>query len=83
MLSKIRWPRNSYEILQEFRSKFWWQALVSNNSNDYQILQEIDDHGILMKFQDNFDQNSFQEIDDYGILMKFFKDFYQNSGGHP
>ena len=53
--SKIRWPRNSYEILQEFWSEFWWQALVSNNSDDYQILQEIDDHGILMK---DFDPNS-------------------------
>ena len=47
-LQKFRWPRNSYEILQGFLSEFWWPALVSNKSDDYQILQELDDHGILM-----------------------------------
>ena len=48
--SKIRWLRNFYEILQGFWSEFWWPALVSNNSDDYWILQELDDHGILVKF---------------------------------
>ena len=44
-------------------------------------IKKLDDHRILVKFQRDFDQNSFQEIDDHGILIKFFKDFYQNSGG--
>ena len=37
-----------------------------------QILQELDDHGILVKFQRNFDQNSFQGLNDYGILQGFW-----------
>ena len=57
--SRNRWPRNSHEILQGFLSEFWWPALVSNNSDDYQILQELDDHRILMKFSRAFDQNSY------------------------
>ena len=44
-------------------------------------IKKLDDHIILVKFQRDFDQNSFQEIDDHGILIKFLKDFYQNSGG--
>ena len=47
---KIKWPRNSYEILQGFWSEFWLSAIVSNNSDDYEILQELDDHGIFVKF---------------------------------
>ena len=31
------------------------------NLDDYQILQELDDHGILVKFQRDFDKNSFQD----------------------
>jgi hypothetical protein len=47
---KSRWPQNSYEILEGFWSEFWLLAIVSNNSDDYEILQELDDHGILVKF---------------------------------
>jgi hypothetical protein len=47
------------------------------------LIRKLDDHGILVKFQRNFDQNYFQELDDQGILMKFFNDFDQNSGGQP
>ena len=50
---KIKWPRNSYEILQGFWSEFWLSAIVSNNSDDYEILQELDDNRILVKFFDN------------------------------
>ena len=45
-LSRIRWPQNSCEIFQGFRSEFWW-------SDDYEILQELDDHGILTKCSSN------------------------------
>ena len=34
----MKW--NSYEILQGFWSEFWLSAIVSNNSDDYEILQE-------------------------------------------
>ena len=64
-------------------SEFWYPVLESNNSDQYQILQELGDHGILVKFQRDFDQNSFQEIDDHGILIKFFKHFDENSGCRP
>ena len=47
---KIKWPRNCYEILQGFWSEFWLSAIVSNNSDDYEILQELDDNRILVKF---------------------------------
>ena len=40
--------------------------------------KKLDDHRILVKFQRDFDQNSFPEIDDHGILIKFFKEFDQN-----
>ena len=66
-------------------SEFWYPVLESNNSDQYQILQELGDHGILVKFQRNFDQNSFQDIDDPGILQgismvtELCKDFDQNS----
>ena len=46
-------------------------------------IQKLDDHGILVKFLKNFDQNSFQKLDDHGILMKIFKDFDQNSVDKP
>ena len=75
--SKNRQPWNSYQILQGFQSEFWWLALVSNNSDDYWILQGLDDHGFLVKFFKDFNQNSLQELDDHGILMKIFKDFNQ------
>ena len=66
-------------------SEFWYPVLESNNSDQYQILQELGDHGILVKFQRDFDQNSFQDLDDpeihQGISMvtEFRKDFDQNS----
>ena len=47
------------------------------------LLIRLDDNGILVKFQRNFDQNYFQELDDQGILMKFLKDFHQNYDGQP
>ena len=75
--SRIRWPRNSCEILW---SELCLSAIVSNNSDDYEILQELDDNRILAKFFWDLIR-IFEEIDDHGILMKFSKDFYQNSGG--
>ena len=35
----MKW--NSYEILQGFWSEFWLSAIVSNNSDDYEILSRI------------------------------------------
>ena len=75
---KIKWPRNCYEILQGFWSEFWLSAIVSNNSDDYEILQELDDNRILAKFFWDLIR-IFEEIDDHGILMKFSKDFYQKA----
>ena len=69
-----------FEILQVLGSESWKLVLESNNSDDYHILRELDDHGILVKFQRNFDQNSFQELDDLVIPIKLFKDFDQNFG---
>ena len=43
VLGRIRWPRNSCEILQGF---------------DQNSFQELDDHGILTKFFKDFYQNS-------------------------
>ena len=60
LLSRGRWPQIRCEILQGFWSEFWWPAIVSNNSDDYEILQELDDHGILVKFFQDFNQNYFQ-----------------------
>ena len=79
---KIRWPQNSCEIPKRFWLQFWWPALLSDFSDDYQILQELDDHWIVAKFLEIrwYLIRIFQEIDDHGILVKFFKDFYQNSG---
>ena len=82
-LSRIRWPQNSCEIFQGFRSEFWWPAFVSNSSDDYEVLQELDDHGILVKFFQDFNQNYFQELNDHRILKKFFKDFDHNSACQP
>ena len=45
-LSRIRQPQNSCEIFQGFRSEFWWP-------DDYEILQELDDQGILTKLYIN------------------------------
>ena len=53
LCSRIKWPQNSYEILQGFWSELWLPALVSNNSDDYRILQELGDRGILVKFTIN------------------------------
>ena len=39
LFSRIRWPQNSHEILQGFRSEFWLSAIISNNSDDYEILK--------------------------------------------
>ena len=72
----MKW--NSYEILQGFWSEFWLSAIVSNNSDDYEILQELDDNRILAKFFWDLIR-IFEEIDDHGILMKFSKDFYQKA----
>ena len=81
LFSRIRWPRNSYGILQRFWSEFLLSAIVSNDSDDYEILlKESDDHRIFVKFFHDLIR-VFREIDDHGILMKFFKGFYQNSGG--
>ena len=62
--------QDSDEIIKGFLSEFWLLTLVSNNSDDYEILQELYmyDHGILEKFQSDFDQNSFQDWNDQGIL---------------
>ena len=66
-------------------SEIWCPVLESNNSDQYQILQELGDHGILVKFQRDFDQNSFQDLDDPEILQRipmvteFCKDFDQNT----
>ena len=89
---KIKRPWNSYEILQGLGSESWKLVLESNNSDDYHILRELDDHGILVKFQRNFDQNSFQSLNDYGILQGFWSllfsrirwpmDFNQTSDDH-
>ena len=38
-------------------------------------IKKLDDYGILMKFQRDFDQNSFQEIDDHGIFCKILQGF--------
>ena len=48
--------------------------------NDQKILiniqiRKLDDYGILVKFQRDFDQYSFTELDGHGIFVKFFKDF--------
>ena len=56
---------------------------LSINSDDYEILQELDDKGILVKFFQDFNQKKIQELDDHRIHMKLFKDFDQNSGCQP
>ena len=45
-----------------------------------EILQELDDNRILVKFVWDLIR-IFEEIDDHGILMKFSKNIYQNFGG--
>ena len=74
-------------ILQEFKKQMTTEFLgkylkknsggqfqYPNNSDDYPILQKLDDLRILMKF----DQIYLQELDDHIILVKFFKNFNQN-----
>ena len=46
-------------------------------------MRKLDDDGIIMKFEKDFDQNCCQELDDHRILVKLFKDFDQNSGCQP
>ena len=64
-----------------------------------EILRELDDHRIVMKIFNDFNQNSggqpaefinnlddyeiLQELTDHRINMKIFNDFDQNSGGQP
>ena len=55
----------------------------SANSGDYWILQELDDHRILMEFRKDFDQNYLKELDDHRISILDFKNFDQNSRGQP
>ena len=62
------------------------RILLIHFKNDQKILiniliRKLDDHRILVKFQEDFDQNSFKELDVHGIFVKFFKDFDQNSVG--
>ena len=45
------------------------------------LIKKLGDHGVLVKFQRDFDQNYFKELDDHEILVKFLKDFNQNAGG--
>ena len=47
-----------------------------NNFDDYQILQELDDHGILVKFQRDFDKNSFQDWNDHGVIQVFCSELF-------
>ena len=49
-LSRIRWPQNSCEILEGFWSEFWRPVLLPNISDDYSVLQELNDSGSLVKF---------------------------------
>ena len=39
-------------------------------------IKKLDDYGILMKFQRDFDQNSFKELDDHGIFCKILQGFW-------
>ena len=83
--SRTTWPWNSYEILQGFWSEFWWPQKFQKDF-DQNSFQDLNDHGILQgiqmatEFFKDFDKNYFQELDDHWILMKFFEDFDQNSG---
>ena len=90
----IRWRRNSYQILQGLGSEFWYPVLESNNSDQYQILQELGDHGILgfwSKFFSRFrwPQNSSRNFNGHGILQGFWSELFlkirwpQNSGSQP
>ena len=38
-------------------------------------IKKLDDYGILMKFQRDFDQNSFKKLDDHGIFCKILQGF--------
>ena len=38
-------------------------------------IKKLDDYGILMKFQRDFDQNSFKKLDDHGIFCKVLQGF--------
>ena len=57
--STSRWPQNYCENFHLFRSEFFEPALLSKNSDDIRILQELYDHRILVIFVlDLIDQNS-------------------------
>ena len=38
-------------------------------------IKKLDDYGVLMKFQRDFDQNSFKKLDDHGIFCKILQGF--------
>ena len=59
-----------FEVLRRFWSEFFLSAIVFNNSDNYEIIQELEDHRILVKFFQDLIR-ILQEIDDCGILMKF------------
>ena len=69
---KIKWPQNSDKMFQEFQSEFWWQALASNHSNDFWDLEELDDHGILVKFFKDLITSRIRWLrNSYEILQEF------------
>ena len=78
--SRNRWPRNSHEILQGFLSEFWWPTLESNNSDDYRILQVLDDHRIFVYSFIYFDLNSFSQpyYPTIQITLEFFGELYDH-----
>ena len=73
LFSRIRWPQNSFEILQGFRSEFWWPQKFQRDF-DQNSFQDLNDHGILQgiqmatEFFKDFDQNYFQELDETEFL---------------
>ena len=66
---KSRWLQNSYEILERFWAEFWLSPIVSNNLDDFEILQESDGLGIFVKKIQDFGQ----KFDDRWILILDFK----------
>ena len=76
---------NSCGILQGIWSEFHIPALLSNNSYDYWVLQELDDHEIFVKFlQDLITilqkisiKISIRKIDELWIFQGFDQNFFQ------
>ena len=65
ILQKLRWQRNSYEILHEFWSEYWWKTLEANTS-------ELGCHLFLpIGKVDKFQKTSefFKKLDDSGIVL--------------